>query len=52
MGKKPIASVTYESKRISLKKKAAYLTLIIFFKMCVTPFLCGPRANLWSIYGL
>ena len=45
MGKKPIVSVTYENERISNKKQ---LTL---FKMCVTSPLCGPRADLWSVYG-
>ena len=46
MGKKPIVSVTYENERISIKKQ---LTL---HKMCVTSLLCGPRADLWSFYGL
>ena len=45
MGKKPIVSVTYENERISNKEQ---LTL---FKMCVTSPLCGPRADLWSVYG-
>ena len=45
MGKKPIVSVTYENERISIKKQ---LTLL---KMCVTSLLCGPRADLWPIYG-
>ena len=45
MGKKPIVSVTYENERISIKKQ---LTLL---KMCVTSPLCGPRADLWPIYG-
>ena len=35
MGKNPIVSVTYENKRISIKKQ---LTL---HKMCVTCLLCG-----------
>ena len=39
MGKKPIVSLTYENERISIKK---HLTLL---KMCVTSFLCGPRAE-------
>ena len=46
MGKEPIVSVTYENERISIKKQ---LTL---HKMCVTPLLCGPWANLCPFYGL
>ena len=46
MGKKPIISVTYENERISIKKK---LTL---HKMCVTPLLCGPWADVWPFYRL
>ena len=45
MGKKPIVSVTHENERISIKKQ---LTLV---KMSVTSPLCGPRADLWPIYG-
>ena len=44
-GKKPIVSVTYENERISLKKQ---LTLL---KIYATSLLCGPRADLWPIYG-
>ena len=45
MGKKPIVSVTYENKTISIKKQ---LTLV---KMCFTSLLCGPRVDLWPFYG-
>ena len=45
MGKIPIVSVTYENKRISMKKQ---LTLQ---KICVTSLLCGPWADLWPCYG-
>ena len=45
MGKKPIVSLTYENDRISIKKQ---LTLL---KMCVTSLLCGPRTDLWPLYG-
>ena len=48
MGKKPIISVTYENERISIKKKKQ-LTL---HKMCVTPLLCGPWADVWPFYRL
>ena len=37
MGRKPIVSVTFDSERISIKKKQ--LTLL---KMCVTSLLCRP----------
>ena len=47
MGKKPIVSVTYENERISIKKKQLALR-----KMCITSLLCGPRADLWTFYGL
>ena len=47
MGKKPIASVTYENEIVSKKKKQ--LTLL---KMCVMSLLCGPWADLWLIYGV
>ena len=40
MGKKPIASVTYENERISMKN---FRTL---HKMCVTSLLYGPWADL------
>ena len=42
MGKKPIVSVIYENKRISIKKKkkTAYF---------VTSLLCGPRVDLWRL---
>ena len=46
--KKPIVSVTYENKGISVKKKKKQLTSL---KMCVTSLLCGPRADLSPIYG-
>ena len=45
MGKKPIAFVTYKNDRISIKKQ---LTL---HKMCVTPLLGTPWANLWPFMG-
>ena len=51
MGKKTyrFCAVTYENERISIKKKfKKQLTLL---KMCVTSFLCGPRADLWPFYG-
>ena len=46
MRKKRIISVTEENERISKKEK---LTL---HKMCVTPLLCGPWADLWPFYRL
>ena len=46
--KKPIVSVTYENEGISIIKKKKQLTSL---KMCVTSLLCGPRADLWPIYG-
>ena len=45
MGEKTPVSVTYENERISLKKQ---LTLL---KIYATSLLCGPRADLWPIYG-
>ena len=47
MGKKPVVSVTYENKRILIKKQLTFL-----LKMCVTSLLCGPRAYLWPFYGV
>ena len=44
MGKKPIASVTYENERISIKKQ------LTSHKMCVTSLLYGPWADLWPFY--
>ena len=46
MGKKHIVSVTYENKRMSIKKK------LTVQKMCVTSLLCGPSADLRPFYGL
>ena len=40
-GKKPVVSVTYKNKRISMKNSLPYLK-------CV---LRGPRADLWPFYG-
>ena len=45
MGKKPIVSVNYENERISIKKKNS-----LPYLKCVS-LLCGPRADLWPIYG-
>ena len=46
MGKKPIASVTYENERISIKDSLPYI------KCVLTSLLCGPWADLWPSYGL
>ena len=48
MGKTPIASVTYENERISIKKKKQLTS----HKLCVTSLLCGPWADLWPFYGV
>ena len=45
MRKKPIVSLTYENGRISIKK------LLTLLKICAMSLLCGPRADLWPIYG-
>ena len=49
MGKKPVVSVAYENERISIKKNS--LDQLTLLKMCVTPLLCGPRADLSPFYG-
>ena len=46
MGKKPIASVTYENETISMKDSLPYI------KCVLTSLLCGPWADLWPSYGL
>ena len=47
LGKKPIASLTYDNERISIKNRARTL-----HEMCVTSLLCGLWAELWQFYGL
>ena len=46
MGKKPIASVTYENETISIKDSLPYI------KCVLTSLLWGPWADLWPSYGL